>query len=137
GGRVDECMMRFADILHTIPYFLVVILIMVMNGPGVVTIIIALSITGWINMARIVRTQIMQIKGQDFVTAVYAFGGSHRRVLFLHLIPNAIGPIIVTLTFSIPIAMFGEAFLSFLGLGVQSPYASLGTIASDGLAALR
>lgn len=137
GGRTDECMMRVADILYTIPYFLVVILIMVINGPGVITIVIALSITGWINMARIVRVQVMQIKGQDFITAVYAFGGSHSRVLFRHLIPNMIGPIIVTLTFTIPTAMFGEAFLSFLGLGVQSPYASLGTIASDGLAALK
>jgi oligopeptide transport system permease protein len=137
GGKTEEWMMRFADILYTIPYLLVVILLMVIIGSGILTIIIALSITGWINMARIVRSQILQIKQQDYVRAAFAIGASRRRVLLRHLIPNAMGPIIVTLTLTIPSAIFAEAFLSFLGLGVQAPIASLGTMANDGLPALR
>lgn len=137
GGKLDEFMMRIADILYTIPYFLVVILLMVIMGPGMTTIIIALTLTGWINMARIVRSQVMQIKQQEFIKAAYSLGASRSRILFNHLIPNALGPILVTLTFTIPIAIFAESFLSFLGLGVQAPIASWGTIASDNLAALR
>lgn len=137
GGKIEEWMMRLADVLYAIPYLLVVILLMVIIGPGVATIIIALTITGWINMARIVRSQILQIKQQDYVRAAFALGASRRRVLLRHLIPNAMGPIIVTLTLTIPAAIFAEAFLSFLGLGVQAPIASWGTMANDGLAALR
>jgi oligopeptide transport system permease protein len=137
GGRMEEWMMRFADVLYTIPYLLVVILLMVIIGPGIATIIIALTITGWINMARIVRSQILQIKQQDYVKAAFALGASRRRILLRHLIPNAMGPIIVTLTLTIPTAIFAEAFLSFLGLGVQAPIASWGTMANDGLPALR
>ncbi len=137
GGKIEEWMMRFADILYAIPYLLVVILLMVIIGPGIMTIIIALTITGWINMARIVRSQILQIKQQDYVRAAFALGASRKRVLLRHLIPNAMGPIIVTLTLTIPSAIFAEAFLSFLGLGVQAPIASWGTMANDGLPALR
>jgi oligopeptide transport system permease protein len=137
GGRAEEWMMRVADILYAIPYLLVVILLMVIIGPGIATIIIALTITGWINMARIVRSQILQIKQQDYVKAAFALGASRRRILLRHLIPNAMGPIIVTLTLTIPSAIFAEAFLSFLGLGVQAPIASWGTMANDGLPALR
>jgi oligopeptide transport system permease protein len=137
GGKAEEWMMRIADVLYAIPYLLVVILLMVIIGPGIITIIIALTITGWINMARIVRSQILQIKQQDYVHAAFALGASRRRVLLRHLIPNAMGPIIVTLTLTIPSAIFAEAFLSFLGLGVQAPIASWGTMANDGLPALR
>lgn len=137
GGKIEEWMMRIADILYTIPYLLVVILLMVIIGPGITTIIIALTITGWINMARIVRSQILQIKQQDYVKAAFALGASRKRILLRHLIPNAMGPIIVTLTLTIPSAIFAEAFLSFLGLGVQAPIASWGTMANDGLPALR
>ena len=137
GGKIDEWMMRIADILYAIPYLLVVILLMVIIGPGIMTIIIALAMTGWINMARIVRSQILQIKEQDYVRAAFSLGSSRRRILLRHLIPNAIGPIVVTLTLTIPSAIFAEAFLSFLGLGVQAPIASWGTMASDGLSALR
>lgn len=137
GGKKDEWMMRIADILYAIPYLLVVILLMVVIGPGLFTIILALTLTGWINMARIVRGQILQIKQLDFVKAAYAMGASSPRILLYHLIPNAMGPIIVTVTFTIPTAIFAEAFLSFLGLGVQAPIASLGTMANDGLPALR
>ncbi len=137
GGKAEEWMMRIADVLYAIPYLLVVILLMVIIGPGLTTIIIALTITGWINMARIVRSQILQIKQQDYVSAALALGASRRRILLRHLIPNAMGPIIVTLTLTIPTAIFAEAFLSFLGLGVQAPIASWGTMANDGLPALR
>ena len=137
GGKLEEFMMRLTDILHSLPHLLIVILLMVIMKPGVTTILIALTITGWINMARIVRAQILQIKQNDFVMAAYMLGASRWRVLFRHLIPNSIGSIITTMTLTIPAAIFTEAFLSFLGLGVQAPIASWGTMASDGLSALR
>ncbi len=137
GSKTEEWMMRFADILYAIPYLLVVILLMVVIGPGIFTIIIALTLTGWINMARIVRSQILQLKQLDYVKAAIALGASRKRILLCHLIPNAMGPIIVTITLTIPSAIFAEAFLSFLGLGVQAPIASWGTMANDGLSALR
>jgi oligopeptide transport system permease protein len=137
GGKLEEFMMRLTDILHSLPHLLIVILLMVIMKPGVATILIALTITGWINMARIVRAQILQIKQNDFVMAAYMLGASRWRVLFRHLIPNSIGSIITTMTLTIPAAIFTEAFLSFLGLGVQAPIASWGTMASDGLSALR
>jgi len=136
GGKVDEAMMRFADILHSIPYMLVVILLMVVIGSGLTSIILALTLTGWIPMARIVRGQILQLKELDYAQAAYALGASQSRILFRHLIPNAMGPIITTMTFTIPTAIFAEAFLSFLGLGIQAPIASWGTMASDGLSAM-
>jgi len=137
GGKREELMMRVADILYSIPYLLVVIMLMVIIGPGITTIIIALTITGWIGMARIVRSQILQLKQMDFIKAAVAMGASRRRILLKHLIPNCMGPIIITVTLTIPSAIFAEAFLSFLGLGVQAPIASWGTMANDGLSALR
>jgi oligopeptide transport system permease protein len=137
GGKLDETMMRFTDIIFSIPYLLIVILLTVVMGSGLLTIIIALTLTGWIPMARIVRGQVMQLKELDYAYAAYALGASRWRILFRHLLPNAIGPIITTMTFTIPTAIFAEAFLSFLGLGVQAPIASWGTMASDGLSALR
>ena len=137
GGKVEEFMMRVADILYSIPYLLVVILLMVVIGSGITTIIIALTITGWISMARIIRGQILQLKQLDFVKAARTMGASRLRILFRHLIPNATGSIIVTVTLTIPTAIFAEAFLSFLGLGIQAPIASWGTMANDGLPALR
>ncbi len=137
GGKVDELLMRISDILYSIPYLLVVILLTVIMGAGLPTIIIALTLTGWIPMARIVRGQILQLKELDYATAAYALGASRLRILVYHLLPNAMGPIITTMTLSIPTAIFSEAFLSFLGLGIQAPIASWGTMASDGLPALR
>jgi oligopeptide transport system permease protein len=137
GGKIGELMMRTADILYSIPYILVVILLIVVIGSGLTSIILALTMTGWIGMARIVRGQILQLKTLDFIKAAHALGASPLRILLRHLIPNAMGPIIVTLTLTIPTAIFAEAFLSFLGLGVQAPIASWGTMANDGLAALR
>ena len=137
GGKVDEIMMRIADILYAVPYLLVVILLMVWMGPGVLTIIIALSITGWIGMARIVRGQILQLKTQEFVLAARSLGADNKRLIFKHLIPNALGPIIVTLSLTVPNAIFTESFLSFIGLGVSAPFASWGTMSEEGLAAMR
>lgn len=137
GGKTEEIMMRICDVLYSIPYLLVVILLMVMIGSGITTIILALTITGWIGMARIVRGQILQIKQLDFVKAAQVAGANRLRILWRHLIPNSMGPIIITLTLTIPTAIFAEAFLSFLGLGVQAPIASWGTMANDGLPALR
>lgn len=137
GGSTEEWMMRFADILYALPYLLVVILLMVIMGPGLFTLILALTITGWINMARIVRGEMLRLKSLEYIRAAVAMGASRRRLLFRHLLPNAMGPIIVTLTFTLPSAIFAEAFLSFLGLGVQAPIASWGTMSHDGLSALR
>ncbi|MGD0665541.1 MAG: ABC transporter permease [Rhabdochlamydiaceae bacterium] len=137
GKKLDELMMRITDVLYSIPYLLIVILLTVMMGPGLFTIIIALTITGWIPMARIVRGQILQLKELDYAQAAVALGATRWRLLFRHLLPNAMGPIITTMTFTVPTAIFAEAFLSFLGLGVQAPIASWGTMASDGLSALR
>ena len=135
--KVGEIMMRILDILYSLPYLLIVILLMVILKPGIFTIILALTFTGWINMARIVRGQILQIKQSDYVLAAQMMGCSSWRLMRYHLIPNAIGSIITTMTLTIPTAIFTEAFLSFLGLGVQAPIASWGTMASDGLSALR
>lgn len=137
GGKVDEVMNRIAEILYAIPYLLVVIMLLVVMEPSLTTIIVAMSITGWINMAWIVRGQIIQLKNQEYALASKALGASSLRILFRHLIPNAIGPIFVTLTLSVPNAIFTEAFLSFLGLGVQSPVASWGTMLNDGINAIQ
>ncbi|MCF6092957.1 ABC transporter permease [Microaerobacter geothermalis] len=133
GGRTDSVMMRIVDVLYGLPYLIVVILLMVVMGPGLLTIIVALASTGWIGMARLVRGQILQIKQQEFVLAARTLGASTSRLLFKHLIPNSMGPIIVNMTLTVPLAIFAEAFLSFIGLGVQVPMASWGTMASDGV----
>jgi peptide/nickel transport system permease protein len=133
GDRIDNILMRIVEVLYGIPYLLVVILLMVVMEPGLWTIIIALSITGWIGMARIIRGQILQLKQQEYVLAAQKLGTSHAKIIFRHLLPNALGIIIVNLTFTIPQAIFAESFLSFLGLGVQAPFASWGTMANDAL----
>jgi oligopeptide transport system permease protein len=136
GGKVDEFMNRFAEILYAIPHLLVVIMLLVVMEPSLTTIIVAMSITGWINMAWIVRGQIMQLKNQEYVLASKSLGAGAMRIIFRQLIPNAMGPILVTITFTVPGAIFAEAFLSFLGLGVQSPVASWGTMISSSISAL-
>lgn len=133
GDRIDSILMRIVEVLYGIPYLLVVILLMVMMEPGVTTIIIALSITGWVGMARIIRGQVLQLKSQEYVLAAEKLGTPHGKIIFRHLLPNTMGIIIVNLTFTIPTAIFSEAFLSFLGLGVQAPFASWGTMANDAL----
>lgn len=133
GDRIDNILMRIVEILYSIPYLLVVILLLVIMKPGIFTMVVALSITGWVGMARVVRGQILQLKQQEYVLAAQKLGTSHAGILFKHLLPNAAGIIIVNLTFTIPAAIFSESFLSFLGLGVQAPDASWGTMANDSL----
>ncbi|MFG0212427.1 ABC transporter permease [Brevibacillus porteri] len=133
GDRIDTIIMRIIEILYGLPYLLVVILLMVVMEPGMLTIIIALSATGWVGMARLVRGQILQLKNQEFILAAQVLGAKFSRILLKHLIPNTFGVIIVNLTFTIPSAIFAESFLSFLGLGVQAPVASWGTMTNDGL----
>jgi len=137
GGRVDAIMMRVMDIISTIPLLLYVILLMVIISPGLKTIIIAMGLTFWVRMARIVRGQTLSIKQQEYVMAAKIIGAKNFRILSRHIIPNAMGPIIVSLTMMIPNAIFTESFLSFIGLGVSAPQASWGTLASDALAGIR
>jgi oligopeptide transport system permease protein len=136
GGAVDELLMRIADILYALPYLLVVILLIVLMGPGIGALIVAMTLTGWINTARLVRTKLLQIKCQPFILAARSTGLGPMRILFGHLIPNAIGPMIAMMTLTVPVAIFTEAFLSFIGLGVQAPIASWGTMVNDALPAL-
>jgi oligopeptide transport system permease protein len=137
GGRVDNLMMRVVDVIATVPLLLYVILLMVIFEPGLKTIMIAIGTVYWVNMARIVRGQILAIKEQEFVLAARTLGASSSRILIRHLIPNAMGPIIVALAMMIPSAIFTEAFLSFIGLGVSAPMASWGTLANDAVSGLR
>jgi oligopeptide transport system permease protein len=141
GGAIDNVMMRIVDIIYSIPMMIYVILIMALlsgrNGNqsdgGMKSIIIALVIGFWVTMARIVRSQIITLKEQEFILAAKVSGASHARILLRHLIPNSMGSIIVTMTLSIPGAIFTEAFLSFIGLGISAPKASWGTLASEAL----
>lgn len=136
GGRIDNIMMRIAEVLYAIPYLLMVILLMVIMGHGLWTMILAMTITGWIPMARLVRGQVLQLKEQEYVVAAYALGASTGSILRKHLIPNTMGPILVNMTLTVPTAIFAEATLSFLGLGIPAPKASWGTMASDALSSL-
>jgi oligopeptide transport system permease protein len=137
GGKVDRVMMHIVDILYSIPMLLYVILLMVVFKPGLLNIYIALGIAYWLNMARIVRGQILSLKQQDYVMAARSYGTSTWHILTRHMIPNCVGPIIVTLTLSIPDAIFTEAFLSFIGLGVSAPMASWGVLTSEGINSMR
>lgn len=132
GGRVDEVMQRFIEIIYSIPYLLVAILMIMVIGPGIPTIILAMAITGWVPMARLVRGQMLILKEQEFVLASRTLGASAMRIILRSLIPNALGIIIVQITFVVPAAIFTEAFLSFIGLGIKPPLASLGNLLSDG-----
>lgn len=136
GGRTDDVMMRIVDTIRSVPTMIYVILLMVVVGPGLKSIFITLGINYWTNMARIVRAEIMRVKNEEFVLAARVIGASPARMLLRHLIPNAMGPILVTLTFCIPQAIFAEAFLSFVGLGVSAPMASWGVLSSDAMNAL-
>ncbi len=131
GGAADNIMMRIVDIISTIPLTLYVILIMVLLGSGLHSIIIAIGTVYWVDMARVVRGQVLTLKQQEFVIASRTIGSSTRTILTQHLIPNAMGSILVTVTMLIPSAIFMEAFLGYLGIGLQPPLASLGTMCND------
>ncbi|MDY0235731.1 MAG: ABC transporter permease [Gudongella sp.] len=137
GGRVDNIMMRIVDIINSVPLVLYVILLMVwFRGGGLWNIIIALASVYWVSMARLVRGQMLSLKEQEFVLAARVMGVSKAKIIFRHLIPNAMGPIIVSIAMMIPSAVFTEAFLSFIGLGVSAPKASWGTLANAALSGL-
>ena len=136
GGRTDNFMMSVVDVIYSVPTMIYVILLMVVVGPGLKSIFITLGISYWAGMARIVRAEVMRLKNEEFVLAARVLGASANRILLRHLIPNAMGPILVTLTFSIPSAIFTESFLSFVGLGVSAPMASWGMLCSDSVGAL-
>jgi oligopeptide transport system permease protein len=138
GGRVDNLMMRVVDILYSLPYVIVVIVLLSMfrsqTARGqLVLLFVALGAVSWLTMARIVRGQVLSLKNQEFVMAAKATGVSTPRIIFRHLVPNTLGPVIVYATLTIPQVMLTEAFLSFLGFGVQAPLASWGSLASDGI----
>ncbi|MFZ7133662.1 MAG: ABC transporter permease [Eubacteriales bacterium] len=156
GGRIDNFMMRIVDIIYTVPDILIIILLMVtlknplnklfatnpifqplsVLGVPLICIFIAFSLLYWVGMARIIRGQVLMLKEQEFVTAAQALGASRFRIITRHLIPNCIGLIIVTTTLQIPAAIFTEAFLSFLGIGVNAPMPSLGSLAADAIGAI-
>lgn len=133
GGVVDDIMMRIIEILNSIPYLiLVLIVIIVLSNSGIIPLIIAMTLTGWVGMARLVRGQILSIKEQEYVLAAKALGASPSRIIFKHLLPNVIGVMIVDVTFAVPSYIFAEAFLSYIGLGVKPPSTSLGALCSSG-----
>ena len=133
GGTTDDVMMRLVDLLFGVPHLLATVLFMVVLGPGLFTIIIAMVATGWLGMARLVRGQVLQLRELEYVQAAHAIGVPFWRMLARHLVPNAMGPILVNVTLTVPAAIFTEAALSFLGLGVPLPLASWGTMTADAL----
>ncbi len=156
GGRIDNFMMRVVDIIYAIPYILIVIVLLsVFGGPNtpqwiqaiagavggggtaglsqIILLFFALGLVSWLTMARVVRGQILSLKNQEFVMAARATGVSTPAIIFRHLVPNALGPVIVYATLTIPSVMLSEAFLSFLGIGVQAPFASWGSLAAEGI----
>ena len=137
GGKVDMIMMRIVDIFAAIPSLLYIILIMMFLGSNLQSILIALCLTYWFSTARQTRAQILTIRNQDFALAAKVAGETDFQILIRHLIPNSIGPIIVTVTFLVPAAIFEEAFLSFIGVGLAAPKASLGVLINDGYKMLR
>jgi oligopeptide transport system permease protein len=132
GGKVDNVMMRIVEILNSIPYLIVVILFSVILGSGMVALLLALCVTAWTGMARMVRGQVLQLKESEYVMAARTLGASPMRIILKHMIPNTIGVIIVYITFDIPSFIFAEAFLSFVGLGIQPPETSWGAMVNAG-----
>jgi len=157
GGRTDNVMMRIVELLYAIPDILIVILLSIILkepmsqlfakstvmskitgiGPGLVSMFITFALLYWVGMARIVRGQVLQLKEQEFILAAQALGANNNRIIFRHLLPNCIGPIIVTTMFQIPAAIFVESFLSFIGLGISAPMASLGSLANDAMSGIQ
>lgn len=131
GGKTDDIMMRIVEIIISVPYLIVVILLsVVLQSQGIFTLILAMTLTGWCSTARLVRGQVLQIKGQDYVLAAQALGVSPWRIITRHLIPNVLSVVLVSITFDIPGYIFSEAFLSYVGLGIQPPNTSWGALAA-------
>ncbi len=132
GGRVDNLMMRFVDIMYSLPFMFMVILLMVVFGRNILLIYAAIGAVEWLDMSRIVRGQVLALKRREFVEAAHALGVSSFKIVTRHLIPNAIGPVIIYVTLTVPKVILLESFLSFLGLGVQEPLTSWGVLISEG-----
>ncbi|MBI3895186.1 MAG: ABC transporter permease [Acidobacteria bacterium] len=132
GGHTDEVMMRFVDLLYSLPYLFLVIILLVFFSSSILMLFVALGLVQWLTMARIVRGQALSLKNAEFVQAARLSGTSGTGILFRHLLPNMLGPIVVYATLTVPAVILQEAFLSFLGLGVQPPRSSWGTLISDG-----
>jgi oligopeptide transport system permease protein len=132
GGKIDEIMMRAVDVLYSLPYIFLVILLLVFFSRSILMLFVALGLVQWLTMARIVRGQVLSLKSQAFVESARALGASDARIIFRHIVPNTLGPVIVYTTLTVPAIILQEAFLSFLGLGVQPPDASWGTLVSEG-----
>lgn len=137
GGRVDTVMQRVLEVLSGIPNLVVMILMLTVFDPGILSIVLAMVITNWISMARIVRAQTLKLKDQEFVLAAQTLGESRLKIAIKHILPNISSVIIVQMMFSIPSAIFFEAFLSFIGLGLRPPTASLGTLLNEGYKTFR
>ncbi|CDR28715.1 oligopeptide ABC transporter permease [Staphylococcus schweitzeri] len=136
GGRVDTIMQRILEVVASIPNLIVVILFVLIFEPSIWTIILAMSITGWLGMSRVVRGEFLKLKNQEFVMASKTLGASKFKLIFKHILPNTLGAIVVTSMFTVPSAIFFEAFLSFIGIGVPAPQTSLGSLVNDGRAML-
>jgi len=132
GGRVDNLLMRFVDVMYAFPDLLLIILIRAILGGSIYMIFLAIGLVAWVNVARLVRGQILSLKQRDFTTAARAMGGSGPYITLRHLLPNSLGPVIVLVTFGVPRAIFAEAALSYIGIGVQPPTPSWGTMILDG-----
>ena len=137
GGQVDNLMMRFTEILGSIPDLVVMILFLLVFKPGIFTMSLAMVITSWIGMARVTRGQVLKIKNQEYVMVARTLGATPRQIIIKHMLPNILPTIVVAITFNIPNAIFYEAFLAFIGLGLPAPAASLGVLINDGYTSLR
>jgi oligopeptide transport system permease protein len=136
GGKLDSAMMRLVDILYALPFTIFVILLMVVFGRNLLLIFIAIGAVEWLTMARIVRGQVMALRRQEFVDAAIALGMRKSQIIWRHIIPNVLGPVIVYATLTVPAVMLLEAFISFLGLGVQAPDTSWGVLIKEGADAM-
>ncbi|NIP38899.1 MAG: ABC transporter permease [Candidatus Dadabacteria bacterium] len=137
GGKIDELLMRVVDVFYSLPDLLLIVLVMLILGQSLFGIILALSVTGWMRVARVVRGSVLQVKNYDYVASAKSLGASPLRVFFRHIFPNILSPLIITLTFSVPYAILAESTLSFLGLGIRPPESSWGTLASTGWQGMR
>jgi oligopeptide transport system permease protein len=132
GGKADNLIMRFVDVMYAFPDLLLIILLRAILGGSIYMIFFAIGLVNWVNVARLVRGQTLSLKQRDFVTAARVFGGSGAYLTTRHLLPNSLGPVIVTVTFNIPRAIFAEAALSYIGIGVKPPTPSWGAMIRDG-----
>jgi oligopeptide transport system permease protein len=132
GGKVDNYIMRFVDVMYAFPDILLIILLRSIFGGSIFMIFLAIGLVAWVNVSRLVRGQILSLKSRDFVTASRAMGGMGRYITWRHLLPNSLGPVIVSITFNVPRAIFTEAALSYIGIGVQPPTPSWGAMIQDG-----